>query len=91
MNYQEMVANLTPDLVARFKTAVELGRWPDGRSVTPQQREDCMAAIIAYESLHVSAQERTGYIDKGAKARASRAAPETQPLKFEDEPSGEQQ
>jgi uncharacterized protein YeaC (DUF1315 family) len=87
VNYQELVANLTPDVVARFKTAVELGRWPDGRDVTAQQREHCMQAIIAYEAMHVAPEQRVGFIDKGAKA----AAADVQPLRFDEDPSGEQQ
>ena len=67
MQYQKLVSSLTPEIVDNFKRAVELGRWPDGRNLTPGQREHCMQAIIAYGELALSVEDRVGYIDTGDK------------------------
>lgn len=64
---EKMLAALTPETVSAFRLAVEIGKWPDGRRLTPEQRETCMQAMIAWEHRHLPEQQRTGYIDKGEK------------------------
>ncbi|EEF23830.1 conserved hypothetical protein [Ricinus communis] len=68
MDYQQLIANITPDVHASLKRAVEIGRWPDGRRLTDEQRALCMEAVIAYEAAHVGETDRVGYIDRGSKA-----------------------
>lgn len=68
MNYQQLIASLTPDIHASFKRAIEIGRWPDGRRLSDEQRALCMEAVIAYETAHIGETERVGYIDRGKKA-----------------------
>ena len=71
MNYQDLVKQLTPELYRTFRRALELGRWPDGREMTAEQREHCLAAVIAYDQIHTPEAKRVGYIDRDAKHRAS--------------------
>lgn len=68
MNYRELVDSLTPDLVDRLRRAVETGRWPDGRPVTAEQRENSLQAVIAWDESHREASGRVGFIDRGRKA-----------------------
>ena len=81
MEYQQLVDQLTPELVERFRTALELGRWPDGRPVTDEQKAHCMQAVIAYEARHRPEEERVGYIDHGRKA-GQHCDDEPQPLNW---------
>jgi len=67
MNFQELLKSITPEIYQNLRRAVEIGKWPDGRAVTAEQREISMQAVIAYEELHVEASQRTGYIDRGRK------------------------
>lgn len=69
MNVEQLLAALTPEIVARFRTAIEIGKWPDGRIVTPEQRETCMQAVVAWEFKHLPEEQRTGYIDRGTKKK----------------------
>ncbi len=69
MNVDQILAALTPEIVARFKTAIEIGKWPDGRLLSPEQRETCMQAVLAWEHAHLPEEERTGYIDRGTKKK----------------------
>ncbi|WP_024460036.1 YeaC family protein [Marinimicrobium sp. LS-A18] len=62
MNYQDLLNSLTPEIYDNLKRAVELGKWPDGRVVTPEQRQHCMEAVIAYEHKHLPPEQHTGYI-----------------------------
>lgn len=68
MDYQQVISQLTPEIYQQFKTAIEIGKWPDGRVVTPEQKANCMEAIIAYEAHHLPEEQRTGYIDRGTKS-----------------------
>lgn len=61
---QDIIAMMDPEILENLKTAVELGRWPDGRKLTSEQLEYCMQAIIAWEQQHLPEDQRTGYIDR---------------------------
>ena len=67
--YLETVRAMGPDLYERMVQALATGLWPDGSSVTAAQREHTMKAVIAWGTLNLPPDERSGYIDKGSKAR----------------------
>lgn len=67
MNKAEILKALTPEIVSRFKTAIELGKWADGNKLTDEQRQTCMQAVMVWEHEHLSEEERTGYIHKPKK------------------------
>jgi uncharacterized protein len=69
MDLKQLLTQLTPDIYRNLKRAVEIGKWPDGRVLTREQRELCMQAVIAYEVQHLDEHERTGFIDRGSKAQ----------------------
>lgn len=62
MDYRQLLESLTPEMYEGLKRAVELGKWPDGRRLSPEQRELCLQAVIAYDNRNRPAEERTGYI-----------------------------
>ncbi len=68
MDFNKLIANITPEIYASLRRAVEIGRWPDGRRLTDEQRELSLQAVIAWEAKHLPETERTGYIDRGSKA-----------------------
>lgn len=54
------VNSLTPDIIERFRTAIELGKWPDGTKLTAEHRETCMQAVIMFDYQHKADGERVG-------------------------------
>jgi hypothetical protein len=65
MTYDELIERLDPAVYQSLKQAIELGKWPDGRTISPQQRIICMEAVLHYEGLHnIPEQERVGYLDR---------------------------
>ena len=67
--FRQLVDQLTPEVYENMKRAVETGRWPDGRTVTDEQRQICMQAVITWEAEHLPEDERTGYMPpKGCKS-----------------------
>lgn len=67
MDKQTILATLTPEVVDKFRMAIELGKWADGRKLTIEQRDTCMQAVMVWEHEHLPPSERTGYIHKPIK------------------------
>ena len=84
MNYQEMIDTLSPEMYERLRQALETGKWPDGRSLTNQQKEDTMQAVIAWGNKHLPPERRIGYIDRGHKTGEVCDDPEETPLNWQD-------
>ncbi|WP_438951582.1 YeaC family protein [Porticoccus sp.] len=62
MDFQQLIDSITPDIYESLKQSVERGKWPDGRKLTPAQREHSMQAIIAYDLRHKPEDQRVGYV-----------------------------
>ena len=85
MDYRKLIENLTPDIYRRLVRAQELGKWPDGSELSDEQKVLCMEAIINWEAEHLPLEQRTGYIDRGAKRSDEQCATE-QVLTLADKP-----
>lgn len=82
MKIDDLIASMTPAIYNNMKQALELGRWGDGRSVTPEQKENSLEALIRYEHLNnIPETERVGYVDMTNK-RKKKQDSDTQPLKI---------
>ena len=69
MTYEELIERLDPNVYRSLRQSIELGKWPDGRKLTPEQREISLEAVSYYENLHnIPEEEPTGYLDRGSKA-----------------------
>lgn len=87
MNIEKMLSILDADIVERLKTAVEIGKWPNGVVLTQEQRQLCMQAVIAWEAQNLPENKRSGYIDKGHKEEDEQCdshvpEPEFTPIRF---------
>ncbi|MDM1247851.1 YeaC family protein [Acinetobacter sichuanensis] len=87
MNIEQMLSVLDADVVARLRTAVEIGKWANGVALTQEQRQICMQAVIAWEHQNLAETERSGYIDKGHKDEGDECdshvpEPEFKPIRF---------
>lgn len=63
MNFKDMIDNMSPEVYASLKQAVELGKWPNGVRLTPEQKELSLQAVITYDYTNKESTERVGYID----------------------------
>lgn len=81
-----MLAVLDPEIVGRLKTAIEIGKWPNGVVLTKEQRQICMQAVYAWEMKNLPETERSGYIDRGTKEEDehcdSHVEEEFKPIRF---------
>ena len=83
-DYQQLIKTMSPELYERLKNAVETGRWPDGRAVTREQRENALQAVIAWGEQNLDKAERVGFIDKGHKDGDVCDDPEETPLNWKN-------
>ena len=64
----DLVESLTPDMVSDLKRAIELGKFPDGRVVSEEQKGLMIEATIIYDALKLPEEERTGFIHRKKQA-----------------------
>ncbi|PFG55689.1 hypothetical protein ATG66_2002 [Vibrio sp. ES.051] len=52
MNAEQLLKAMTPEVYNRLVYAVETGRWPEGTTLSREQRDSCMQAVMLYQSKH---------------------------------------
>lgn len=77
-SFEDLIASMTPEVYENMRRAIELGKWPDGRSLSAEQRELCMQAVIAWEAKNLPEEQRTGYMEQQCKSDS--AADEEKPV-----------
>ena len=60
----ELIESLTPSMVSDLKQAIELGKFPDGRVVSSEQKELMIEATILYDARKLPEEARTGFIHR---------------------------
>lgn len=73
--FEQLIDSMTLEVWHNMRRAVELGRWPDGRKVSPEQRELCLQAVIAWEVKHLPEEERTGFVPQQCASDADQEQP----------------
>jgi hypothetical protein len=82
MDFKSLVQKLDPDIYHKLKIAIAIGKWPDGRMLSDEQKMLSMQAVIAYEIEHnFPENERVGYVDT-AKSECHTEETEATPLKW---------
>ncbi len=79
-----MIESMSAETFHNLRHAVEVGKWPDGKVLSPEQRHNALQAVIAWGEQHLPAHERVGFIDKGRKADASGDDAQPQALNWKD-------
>ncbi len=69
MEYLKVLEHLNPSVYEQLKQSLEVGKWPDGELLTERQKEIVMQALIGWGEIHLPAEQRIGYIDKGKKEK----------------------
>ena len=60
MNLDEIINSMTPEVYLRLSTAVELGKWPDGVALTPEQKDNSLQLVMLWQARYnVDAQHMT--------------------------------
>jgi hypothetical protein len=62
MEFQQLIASVTPEIYKKLKSAVELGKWANGVKLSKEQIEHSMQILIAYDNYNKEQDERVGYV-----------------------------
>ncbi|SHG18848.1 hypothetical protein SAMN04487965_3473 [Microbulbifer donghaiensis] len=62
MSFEQLLDNLNPQIVGSLKRAIELGKWPNGVTLTEQQRNLCAEAVANWEHRNLPAEAQVGYV-----------------------------
>lgn len=81
MDYLHVIDSLSPAIYQRLVRAVELGKWPDGKPLTSEQRASALQAIIAWGERHLEQGDRVGFIEK-KKSEDACEVPQETPLNW---------
>lgn len=81
MSEEAFLSTLTPEIIERFKEAIEIGKWPDGKVLTTEQKNTCMKAVIWYDHNNLPEDQRVGYVPPKEPVCAPKD--EEQPIKWE--------
>jgi uncharacterized protein YeaC (DUF1315 family) len=84
VDYQQLIEKMPEETYQNLKRAVELGKWPDGRALTREQRENTLQAVIAWGQHHLQERQQVGYINKKQKEGDACDSPEETPLTWKD-------
>ncbi|GAA5213116.1 YeaC family protein [Corallincola platygyrae] len=73
MDIIELVEKLDFESYQRLKTAVELGKWPDGNPLSAEQKDNAMQLVIAYQATHLDQQQHMSVAKDGSLNTLSKA------------------
>lgn len=59
----EQAKKMTFQTYSQLKTAVELGKFPDGKIVSEEQKKLMLEALIIYEQAHLPEDQHIGAMD----------------------------
>ena len=80
MDIKGLLSKITPEVYLSLKRSIEIGRWPDGRKLTSEQRSLSIQAVIAYEQ-DLPEHQKTGFVPHKKSACDSGVA-EEKPLSW---------
>ncbi|WP_323847337.1 DUF1315 family protein [Microbulbifer magnicolonia] len=78
MSFEQLLANLNPQIIGSLKRAIELGKWPNGAALTNQQRSLCAEAVANWEKRNLPMEAQVGYVPPKKTPCADRAEEEQQ-------------
>ena len=84
MDYLQLIETMSPQIYQSLVRSVALGKWPDGKALTTEQRANAMQAIIAWGERHLVEQARVGYIEQKQKSGEHCDTPLETPLTWKE-------
>lgn len=72
MNFESLLQALDDEKHAVLQRAVELGKWPDGRQLSEEEKSTALRVLIAYDAKNKPEDQRIGYIPPKADPCAPR-------------------
>jgi len=62
MDLQKIIQSISPEVYQKIKSAVELGKWPNGVKLTKEQQQHSLQILIAYDASNAPYEQRVGFL-----------------------------
>ncbi|MDP0588984.1 MAG: DUF1315 family protein [Candidatus Endonucleobacter bathymodioli] len=69
MRFEDFLSKITPELYKTLRRSLELGKWPDGSLLKPEQKSATLQALMIYECKEIPEKERIGYMPQHCKSK----------------------
>jgi len=63
-SFAALIDAMSAEVHQQLKTAIELGKWPNGERLSADQVELCLQAVIAWDLKNLPETERVAYLDR---------------------------
>jgi uncharacterized protein YeaC (DUF1315 family) len=73
MNVEQLVAGMTPEIFANLQTAVETGKWANGQSLTDEQKDNALQAVMLYQAKIAKTNEHMTIGENGEMVHKSKS------------------
>ncbi len=83
----KLLNEISPEIYASLKLAIEIGKWKDGKKLESRQLEFCMQAVILYEAKNLPQNARTGF-DLTADCKSKQTLEQSQSIQVLDHSDG---
>ena len=50
MQVEQLLAAMTPQVYESLRQAVETGKWPDGKRLSEEQKDNALQAVLLYQA-----------------------------------------
>lgn len=84
MDYLQTIETITPEIYQSLLRSVAVGKWPDGKALTVEQRANAMQAVIAWGERHLAERDRVGYVEKKPRLEVQCDNPLETPLNWKE-------
>lgn len=65
MTLEALIEMMTPEIYQRLVSAVELGKWPNGTVLSPEQKEHSLQLVMLWQSRHNTAPQHMSINTRG--------------------------
>ncbi|WP_026375450.1 YeaC family protein [Aestuariibacter salexigens] len=72
MDINALLSTMTPEIYERMRQAVETGKWPDGKALTEEQRDNSLQLVLLYQSKVLKSAEHMTIGEDGNIVQKSR-------------------
>ncbi len=73
MNIEQLVAGMTPEIFINLQTAVETGKWANGQSLTDEQKDNALQAVMLYQAKIAKTNEHMTIGENGEMVHKSKS------------------
>jgi uncharacterized protein YeaC (DUF1315 family) len=73
MNIEQLVAGMTPEIFTNLQTAVETGKWANGETLSDEQKDNALQAVMLYQAKIAKTNEHMTIGENGEMVHKSKS------------------